>query len=94
MAAALQYKIAFFPLQELCTLKIFFIFDIPFLSGMEEAKTIYYSLCCELLEHNKNEWSSKKLLIAKFKLLELYSKLKAMLDLHWDMTKKATSSDG
>lgn len=45
MAAALKHKISFFPLQELCTLRIFFIFDFPFLFGKEEAKTIY-SLCC------------------------------------------------
>lgn len=51
-AAALEHKISFFPVQKLCTL---LIFDFPFLPGKEEAKTIYYSLCYELLGHNKNE---------------------------------------
>jgi len=45
MATALEHRISCFPLQQLCTLRIFFFFDFPFLSGKEEAKTVYCSLC-------------------------------------------------
>lgn len=76
MVAALEHKFSFFPLHEVCTLGIFFIFDFPFLSGKEEAKIIYFSLCCELLGHNKNERRNEKI-IAKFRLLEFFFQLKA-----------------
>ena len=61
--SCLQHKFSFFPLQEVCTIGIFFIFDFPFLSGMAKAKIIHLFLCCELLgQITMNERMKKWLL--------------------------------